>query len=99
MTTAQNENSAAVGQSGSNALLDLRRNTERTVDDIPNSELLERAVRHAVLNRGRRMAWVAVMDMLALGSTFSMQLCRRYGIDPERGYKSNADLDGTKGCG
>lgn len=61
-------------------------NRTATVADIPDAELLERAVRHAVRYRGRRLAWCAVCDTFALGSTFAAQLCQRFGIDPDKGF-------------
>lgn len=61
--------------------------TERTVASIPDAELLGRVVRHVAKNRPRRQefAWAAVSDAFALGSTYSMQLCRRFGLDPDSG--------------
>lgn len=52
-----------------------------SVADIPDEELLRRAVLNA---RGYRRGprWVAVMAAFALGSTYSYQLCQRFGIDP-----------------
>lgn len=60
---------------------------ERTVASIPDDELLRRVVRHVARNRPRRkeFAWAAVSEAFALGSTFSMQLCRRFGLDPDTG--------------
>lgn len=57
---------------------------ERTVADISDDELLRRAVRGA-RNRGRGKGprWLAVSERFALGSTFSHQLCRRFGLDPD----------------
>jgi hypothetical protein len=55
-----------------------------TVNDIPDEQLLGRAVRNARPRRGRVPRWSAVSDLFALGSTFSMQLCRRYGVDPDQ---------------
>lgn len=58
----------------------------RTVDMIPDSELLLRAVLSArrTGRKGYKHArWTAVAERFGLGSTFSMQLCRRYGLDPE----------------
>lgn len=52
-----------------------------SVNDIPDAELLRRAVGSAE-KRGKRKV-VAVMDMFALGSTYAYQLCRRYGVDPD----------------
>lgn len=60
---------------------------EHTVDDIPDAKLLERAVRGArdrSCRKGEKHPrWVAVQDVFALGSTFSRQLCRRFGLDPD----------------
>lgn len=56
------------------------------VASIQDKELLERAVRgcrarHTVLKTHPR--WVAVMEVFALGSTYSAELCRRFGLDPD----------------
>lgn len=60
---------------------------ERSVADIPDVELLRRAVLSARPYGRRRLSqqpkWVAVMDCFALGSTYATQLCRRFGIDPD----------------
>lgn len=60
---------------------------KRTVDTIPDSELLGRAVRSARARHGRLGSkterWVAIMDSFGLGSTFAHQLCRRFGFDPD----------------
>lgn len=66
-------------------------NRDANVADIPDAQLLERAVRSA-LERDRRKGerhprWVAVADVFALGSTFSAQLCRRFGLDPDEMVK------------
>ena len=55
---------------------------EHTVSSISDDELLRRAVWNA---RGSRIGyrWVAVMEMFALGSTFSSQLCLRFGLEPD----------------
>lgn len=57
-----------------------------SVSDIPDVKLLERAVRSARA-RDRRKGekherWIGVMDAFALGSTYAMDLCRRFGLDP-----------------
>lgn len=58
--------------------------TERTVADISAEDLVKRAMRNATPKRcGAVPRWVAVMDTFALGSTFSVQLCRLHGLDPE----------------
>jgi hypothetical protein len=60
---------------------------EGSVNDIGDEELLGRAVRNCRARSGRAGAkhprWTAVMDTFALGSTYSYQLCRRFGMDPE----------------
>lgn len=53
-----------------------------SVRDIPDDILLHRAVRWAKL-RKRGPRWVAVMNVFALGSTFSKQLCERFFLDPD----------------
>jgi hypothetical protein len=58
-----------------------------TVDTIPDTELLRRAVgqcRDRLSRKGEKhQRWVAVMDTFLLGSTYAHQLCRRYGLDPD----------------
>ncbi len=60
---------------------------ERDVSSIPDAELLRRAVYSAVRKRPKRQeyAWAAVSDAFGLGSTYSAQLCRRFGLDPDTG--------------
>lgn len=65
--------------------------SEQTVNDMADSDLLERAVKSC---RGRdyrkgqkHPRWVAVMDTFTLGSTYSHQLCRRFGLDPDEQVK------------
>lgn len=60
---------------------------QRTVASIPDEELLGRVVRSVVRRRPRRQefAWAAVAEAFALGSTFSAQLCSRFGLDPDTG--------------
>lgn len=57
-----------------------------SVADIPDDELLKRAVGNArglSMRKGyKHWRWVAVQDAFALGSTYSAQLCRRFGFDP-----------------
>lgn len=64
---------------------------ERTVDEIPDEELLRRAVRQCRGRQCRKGAahprWTAVMDNFMLGSTFASQLCRRFGFDPNEMVK------------
>lgn len=54
-----------------------------SVDDIPDEELLGRAVHSARKYRRKHARWVAVMHVFQLGSTYSAQLCRRFGMDPD----------------
>lgn len=60
---------------------------DRTVNDIEDAVLLLRAVTNIVRRRPRRQefAWAAVSETFGLGSNFSAQLCRRFGIDPDSG--------------
>ena len=60
------------------------------VSDIPDEELLRRAVTSARAKRHgniRHPRWCAVSDAFLLGSTYSAQLCRRFGLDPEEMVK------------
>lgn len=58
------------------------------VTDIPDEDLLRRAVTNARGNsRGKVWRWVAVMDMFALGSGYAQQLCARFGLDPDEYVK------------
>lgn len=56
-----------------------------TVNDIPDEQLLRRLVSGLRGQRGRRRVplWTKVSDRLSLGSTYSRQLCRRFGFDPD----------------
>lgn len=60
-----------------------------TVYDIPDVELLKRAVRNCRRGRGRGkvVLWSIVSERFSLGSTYSLQLCRRFGLDPEEMVK------------
>jgi hypothetical protein len=57
-----------------------------SVADIPDSELLRRAITNA-RDTGRLcqpvLRWVAVMHVFQLGSIHAAQLCRRFGLDPD----------------
>lgn len=59
-------------------------NTESSVRD-------RRAVKNARSNeyrKGRKhFRWAAVSRVFAIGSTFSIELCRRFGLDPEEFVK------------
>lgn len=61
-----------------------RQMSEPSVNDIPDEKLVERAVRNARPRKGRIPRWAAVADAFGLGSTYSIQLCRRFGIDPDQ---------------
>ena len=54
-----------------------------TVADIPDADLLERAVRSAGRLLPRQVRWAHVMDVFALGSGYAQQLCARFGLDPD----------------
>lgn len=56
------------------------------VNDIPDNELVGRVVRGLRKRRGRvrQPLWVGVSDAFALGSTYAQQLCRKYGMDPDK---------------
>jgi hypothetical protein len=68
-----------------------------TVADIPDEKLLERAVRCArdvtAPSRHKHPRWVAVSQAFALGSTYSHQLCRRFGLDPDEMVDRVSKLD------
>ena len=52
-------------------------------------ELVVRAIRNARPRKpGPSPRWVAVQDAFALGSTYSVALCRGFGLDPDE------ELDG-----
>ncbi len=58
--------------------------TTSTVDSIPDAELLKRAVRNARSRYGRHLPrWTHVQEAFGLGSTYSQQLCLRFGLDPD----------------
>jgi len=56
------------------------------VNDISDVELLCRAVRNCRPRSKfkRSPKWFAVSETFGLSSAYSMQLCRRFGIDPEK---------------
>lgn len=58
---------------------------EHSVNDIPDVELLRRAIGTIRRSRSPRYGqplWAAVAIRFGLGSTFAQQLCRRFGFDP-----------------
>jgi hypothetical protein len=60
---------------------------EPFLHDLTAHTLLNRAVRGARDRRSRKgvkhLRWVAVMDLFALGSGYSKDLCRKFGLDPD----------------
>lgn len=59
-----------------------------SVNEIPDAELIRRVIsglrKIARTNRARTVPlWSKVSTRFALGSTYSMQLCRRFGFDPD----------------
>lgn len=60
-----------------------------SVNDIKDEDLLGRAVRDCRRGRGRqkRVLWSKVGERFALGSGYSIELCRRYGLDPDEMVK------------
>lgn len=66
-------------------LLGEERPIRDNVASIPDEKLLERATRAARsrATRGYHYRWVAVGETFGLGSTYSMQLCRRFGLNPD----------------
>jgi hypothetical protein len=56
---------------------------EPSVADIPDSALLRRVMMFAVrYHKGRVPFWSTVGEITSLGSGYSTQLCRRFGLDP-----------------
>lgn len=60
------------------------------VNDIPDNDLVGRAVRDCRHGRGRAKLplWSVVGTRFALGSGYASHLCRRYGLDPEEMVKA-----------
>ena len=58
-----------------------------SLDSITDEALLKRGVENARSNkynkRIKHPRWVAVMDLFVLGSGYSHELCRRFGLDPD----------------
>lgn len=56
------------------------------VNSIPDAELIRRVIGGlAGKKRGRKQPlWATVGDRFCLGSTYSTQLCRRFGFDPDQ---------------
>jgi hypothetical protein len=54
--------------------------------EISVESLIERAVRAArprSVGRGSEPRWSAVAEAFGLGSTYSIELCKKFGLDPE----------------
>ena len=62
--------------------------SDGSVNDIPDGELIRRAISGLNVAPGPRSSgvplWSKVGDRFCLGSTYSIQLCRRFGFDPDR---------------
>lgn len=59
------------------------------IESIKDEELLSRAVRACrhKCSRNKVPLWKAVSDQFALGSTYSAELCVRFGLDPDEMVK------------
>jgi len=62
--------------------------SEGSVNDIPDAELIRRVLgslrRISRTDRARTVPlWTKVATRFCLGSTYSMQLCRRFGFNPD----------------
>lgn len=55
-----------------------------TVYDIPDEELLRRAVQASAARRRGKLRFAIVMHRFWLGSTYASQLCRWFGYDPDQ---------------
>jgi hypothetical protein len=53
-----------------------------SVLDYGFEALVRRAVKSAHVGRRRCVHWSHVSDAFALGSTYSIELCRHFGVDP-----------------
>lgn len=62
-------------------------NRTGSVKDISDAQLLDRAVSYLSRHARRQPAWARVGDVFALGSTYSAQLCQRFGICPDSGKR------------
>lgn len=73
-----------------------------TVADISDEDLLRRAMSNLFPRSIRVPAWSRVSDVFGLGSTYSRQLCVRFGRDPETGkptalaQPADADAEGAR---
>ncbi len=80
-SAAQTQADAVTADGGAGVAVAAPSSVERSVADIADEELLRRAVMYA-RPRGGYPKWAIVAQMFGLGSTYSVQLCRRFGIDP-----------------
>jgi len=60
----------------------LRKAVERGVQDIPEQQLVRRAIASLKPTRNFPL-WVRVMDTFALGSSYANELCRLHGFNPD----------------
>lgn len=54
-----------------------------TVADITDEQLIRRAIMNARWKNGEPR-WAAVANAFSLGSTYAIQLCRRFNVDPDK---------------
>ena len=68
----------------------------RTVDSIPDADLVERAVRFAHFERPLGWRWVHVQTALGVGFDTAKNLCVRFGLDPDEevGAETEAAREG-----
>lgn len=62
-------------------------NRSGSVADIPDAELIRRAVQTARGSKRPHVRGECVMHAFMLGSTYAWQLCRRFGFDPDEVVK------------
>jgi hypothetical protein len=51
--------------------------------EIPDAELVARAIASSRSRSQSKQRWVAVMHIFCLGSTSAQALCKRFGFDPD----------------
>lgn len=55
-----------------------------SLHELSDAELVARAVRNARPHGpGEFCRWVVMMETFGLGATYSVDLCRQYGLNPE----------------
>lgn len=68
-------------------LASLRNSEHEFLHELTAMKLLEHSVRNARSRQCRKgkkhPRWVGVMDCFALGSTYSKELCEKFGLNPE----------------